>query len=161
AYDAHGRVVSATDVRNNVTSTSYTPPTGGPLLSTTETSPLGWTKRTTLDPAWGHPTTTVDSNGRRIEMAYDGLGRLTSVWLAGRDSATKTPSIAYSYLLRNDAPVVITSQRLNSTGGYITSYKFYDSLLRARQVQSADAAGGTSAVVTDTYYDSAGRIVRT
>jgi RHS repeat-associated protein len=160
-YDAYGRVLDAYDVRGNKTSTAYTPITGGPLTATTETSPLGWVKSTTYEPAWGLPLSTTDINSRRIDLAYDGLGRLTSVWMAGRDKATQSASIVYSYLVRNNAPTVVTTQRLNPAGGYITSYKLYDSLVRLRQTQDGDQAGGTGAVVTDTYYDSAGRVFKT
>ena len=33
------------------------------MTATTETSPLGWVKSTTLEPAWGLPRTTTDVNG--------------------------------------------------------------------------------------------------
>ena len=160
--DQYGRVLDAYDVRGGKTSTAYTPATGGPVTATTETSPLGWVKSTTLEPAWGLPLATTDVNNRKIELAYDGLGRLTAVWLAGRDrSAPQTPNITYDYLIRANAPSVVTTKRLNASGGYITSYKLYDNLLRERQSQDADGAGGPNAVVADTYYDSAGRAFKT
>src|SRR5439155_11143631 len=52
---------------------------------------------------------------------------------------------------------VVATKTLTAAGGYVTSYALYDGLLRARQTQNADAAGGTGAVVTDTFYDTAGR----
>src|SRR6185436_18064789 len=103
----------------------YTPATSGPLTAKTETSPLGWVKSTTYDPAFGNQTSTVDANGRRIDFAYDGLGRLRNVWLPGRDKATQTANIVYDYLLRNNAPTVVTSKKLNASGGYVISYKLY------------------------------------
>lgn len=160
AYDSYGRKLASTDLRGKTTTTAYQPATGGPVTGTTETSPLGWVTTTTLEPAWNLPLSTTDANGRRIDFAYDPMGRLTSVWLPGRDRATATPSIQYSYLVRNSAPTVITTQRVNAAGGYITSYKFFDNLMRDRQTQEPDAAGGTSAVVTDYFYDSAGRQVK-
>jgi RHS repeat-associated protein len=160
-YDVYGRVLDAYDVRGGKTSTAYTPATGGPLVGTTETSPLGWVKTTVLEPAWKLPLSTTDANGRRIDLAYDGLGRLTSVWLAGRDKATQSPSVTYAYLLRTNAPTVVTTKRVNASGGYMTSYQLYDSLVRMRQTQDSDGAGGAGAVVTDTYYDSAGRAFKT
>jgi RHS repeat-associated protein len=159
-YDSYGRKLQSTDIRGNTTTTAYQPATGGPVTGTTETSHLGWVTSTTLEPAWNLPLSTTDANGRRIDFAYDSMGRLTSVWLPGRDHATTSPSIRYDYLVRNNAPTVITTQRLNASGGYITSYKFFDNLMRDRQTQEADAAGGAGAVVTDYYYDSAGRQVK-
>jgi RHS repeat-associated protein len=159
-YDSYGRKVTSTDVRGNTTTTAYQPATGGPVTGTTETMGPGWVTSTTLEPAWSLPQSITDSNGRRTEFAYDAMGRLISVWLPGRDRATKSPNLVYDYLLRNNAPTVITAQRLNASDGYITSYRFFDNLMRDRQTQDPDEAGGTGALVTDIYYDSAGRVVK-
>jgi RHS repeat-associated protein len=156
-YDAYGRRLESTDVRGNRTVMTYEPASGAPPTTTTETTQLGWVTTITLEPAWNVPLSTTDANGRRVDFAYDPMGRLTSVWLPGRDRATSSPSIKYSYLVRNNAPAVVTMQRLNSAGGYITTFRFYDNLMRDRQTQAQDEAGGPSAVVTDHYYDSAGR----
>jgi RHS repeat-associated protein len=159
--DSYGRVLDSYDVRGQKTSTAYTPATGGPVTSMTETNPLGWVKSTTFEPAWNVTLSTTDVNGRKVDLAYDGLGRLTNVWMPGRDKATQTPNLVYDYLIRNNAVTVLTTKRLNASGGYITSYKLMDNLMRIRQTQEPDGAGGTSAVVTDTYYDSAGRVFKT
>lgn len=160
SYDKYGRTVESTDIRGNKTVTTYQPATGGPVTGTSEINSLGWVKQTTVEPAWNLPVTTLDANGRKVELAYDPLGRLTAVWLAGRDRATSSASITYDYLVRNNAPTVITSRRLNASGGYITTYKLFDNLMRDRQSQVPDEAGGPGAVVTDTFYDSAGRQVK-
>jgi len=160
-YDARGRQTETTDARGAATTFSYTPVIAGPQTGIAETSPLGWTKTTVFDPAFGLPLTTADANGRKVDLAYDPLGRLINVWLPGRDKATQSASIVYDYLIRNNAPTVVTTKRLNAAGGYITSYQLYDNLLRNRQTQESDGALGVSAVVTDTYYDSAGRAHRT
>ncbi|WP_157641213.1 RHS repeat-associated core domain-containing protein [Longispora albida] len=159
-YDDHGRPVVSANVKGNTIKTAYTPAKGGPVTGTTVTDPMGWNTVTTIEPAWGHATSTVDSNGRRTEMAYDGLGNLTAVWQPGRDRGTQDPSMRYTYLFRNNAPSVVKTEKLNQAGGYIATRTFYDSLLRARQTQIPDAAGGPNAVVTDTYYDSVGRVLR-
>jgi RHS repeat-associated protein len=158
SYDPDGRSLDVTDIRGNHTRTAYTPSTGGPVTQTIQTNPLGWTTTTNLEPAWGQATSTIDTNGRRTDLGYDALGRLTSVWLPGRDKASQTPNIGYAYLVRTTGPVVVTTRRLNAAGGYITSYALYDGLLRARQNQSPDQAGGSGAVVTDDYYDTTGRV---
>ncbi|MEV4411978.1 RHS repeat-associated core domain-containing protein [Catellatospora sp. NPDC049609] len=159
-YDSHGRILESVDIRGAKTTTAYTPATGGPLTATTETSHLGWVKSTTFEPAWNLPVVTTDANGRKIELAYDGLGRLTSVWLAGRDRATQTANIVYEYLIRNNAHTVVTTKRLNPAGDYVTSYLLHDSLLRLRQTQEANGTGGAGAVIADTFYDSAGRVYK-
>ena len=160
SYDSYGRPLESTDIRGNKIVTAYQPATGGPVTGTSDTNALGWVKSTTLEPAWNSPVATLDANGRTVELAYDPLGRLSAVWTAGRDRATSSAHITFDYLVRNNAPTVITSRRLNASGGYITSYKLFDNLMRERQSQVSDEAGGPGAVVTDTFYDSAGQQVK-
>ncbi|MFF5232465.1 RHS repeat domain-containing protein [Dactylosporangium sp. NPDC000521] len=157
-YDGYGRVDSETDVRGNTTTTTFVPATGGPVTGSVRTSPPGWATTVTIDPAFGNKVTTVDSNGRRVDMAYDGLGRLRSVWLAGRDKATQTANYTYEYRIRNDGPSVVTQRTLNADGGYVTVRQLHDGMLRARQTQASDGTGGPKAVISDTLYDSAGRV---
>jgi RHS repeat-associated protein len=160
-YDAQGRVIEQYDALNRKTTTAYTPTTGGPVTQvvTTKPSPFNFTTTTVMDSAYGQATAVIDTNNRRTDMTYDGLGRRTAVWLAGRDKATQSASITYSYSVRNDRPVATTTRRLNPSGGYTVTYSLADGLLRDRQTQSASPSGGR--IVTDTFYDSAGRRLRT
>lgn len=160
-YDAHGRPLDVWDVRGGKTSHVYTPTVGGPLTSVKEISPLGWEKTTVNEPAWGLPLSTLDPNSRKAELSYDGLGRLTGVWMPGRDRVSQSASVLYEYNVRNNAPTVVTTKRLNASGAYMTSYMLHDNMLRLRQTQENDAAGGSGAVVSDTFYDSAGRVYKT
>jgi RHS repeat-associated protein len=161
-YDTYGRVLTATDVRGNTTTHAYTPATGGPVTSATETNQLGWRTTTTLAPAWGEPTSEVDINGRRTDLTYDGLGRLTGVWLPGRDKAAgASASMTFAYNLRTNAPTVVTTSRLNASGGYTTSHELYDGLLRPRQTQAPEAGTAGGRIITDTFYDTAGRVAKT
>ncbi|MEV0269726.1 RHS repeat-associated core domain-containing protein [Hamadaea sp. NPDC050747] len=154
-YDPRGRALDVTDRRGNVIRTRYTPELTGPVTAVTITSPLGWTTTTTLQPAWSLPLSTVDPDGRRTDLSYDPLGRLTDVWLPGRAKATDTASLRYAYTVRTSAPSVVATTKLTPSGGYTTSYAFYDGLARPRQTQIPGPAGGT--LVSDTVYDSAGR----
>jgi RHS repeat-associated protein len=158
AYDANGRVTSSWDAMGARTTTAYTPATGGPVTATTVTNPMLHTTTTTVEPAWGSPMSTVDPNGKRTDLTYDGLGRLTSVWRPGRDKATQTASLTFGYLLRTDAATVVTTAGLTPAGAYTTSYALYDGLLRPRQTQSPSPSGGR--LLTDTFYDTAGRQVK-
>ena len=171
-YDAYGRVIESVDVRGAKTTHAYTHTPEGPVTEKTETNDFGWVTTTTLAPAWGLPTRTVDPNGRVSEFAYDALGRLTSVWLPGRNRGTPThennPTIRYEYAVRNnDQGTVVTTHRLvapaprQTADRYVTTHTIFDGLLRARQTQSRDGAGSDNAVVTDIFYDSAGRVKRT
>jgi RHS repeat-associated protein len=154
-YDTQGRVVRAWDAMDKLTKTDYTPGTGGPLTQTVVTNPLDHAATVTLEPAWGLAVRTVDANGKITDQKYDGLGRLTGVWLPGRDSQTETAHESYSYLLRTDKPSVVTTSKLNARGEQVTVYTLYDSLLRMRQTQSPSPSGGR--LMTETFYDSSGR----
>jgi YD repeat-containing protein len=157
-YDDQGRATATWDANNFKTSVAYTPASGGPVTATTTTNPLLHVTTATLEPAWGQPISTVDPNGKRTDLAYDGLGRLTDVWQPGRDQATQTASLHYDYAIHNDASTVVSTSTLNASGGYITSYVLYDGLLRARQTQAKSPSGGR--ILTDTFYDTAGRKVK-
>ncbi|HEU4426089.1 MAG TPA: RHS repeat-associated core domain-containing protein [Pilimelia sp.] len=157
AFDAYGRPIDAWDAANNHTGTAYTPASGGPVTRITTTNPLGWTSITELEPAWGLTTASIDANNRRGDLAYDPLGRLTGVWPPGRNKTTQTASTAYTYALSNTVPSVVATAKLNPAGGYVTTYAIYDALLRLRQTQAPEAGTGGGRVVTDTFYDTAGR----
>ncbi|WP_308190786.1 RHS repeat-associated core domain-containing protein [Streptomyces sp. HPF1205] len=157
AYDADGRVTDTADVDGNHTLTAYTPASGGPVTGTTSTNPMGWTTTTDLDPAWGTVTGVTDPNGRRTDLALDGLGRTTAVWLPGRAKASQSATTTYAYRLSTTAPDVVSTSTLNPNGGYTTGYTFYDGLLRPRQTQAPAVGPAGGAQVTDTFYDTAGR----
>lgn len=163
-YDANGRPLDSIDTLGRRSSTAYWPAAGGPVTAVTVTDPMGWPSTSTIEPAWGKPTRTVDVAGRRTDLAYDGLGRLTAVWLPGRDRSTgQTASTTYTYLVRasGGASAVTTSSLNNAGTGYISSYTIYDGLLRPRQTQAPAADLGGGRVITDTIYDSRGLVATT
>ncbi|WP_280876848.1 RHS repeat-associated core domain-containing protein [Streptomyces pseudovenezuelae] len=153
-YDVHGRVVESADQAGNATKTSYTPTTGGPVTGMKVEDPAGNTTTSTVDPRWGLVTATVDANKQRTDLEYDALGRLLKVWLPGRAKASDTPSLEYTYLVRNNGPVVTTTKSLLPNGSVATSHQLSDGLLRERQTQTPAANSGR--VVTTTEYDSRG-----
>lgn len=154
-YDSHGRETAEWDALDRRETTSYTPATGGPVTSRTETNTLGHSATTEFDVVVGEPSATIDENGRRTELAYDPLGRLTSVWLPNRSRVNgDSPSKRYSYLVRTDAPSVVTAEELRDDGSYEPTYTFYDGQDRVIQTQEPAPDGGR--VVTDTFYDSRG-----
>lgn len=156
-YDRHGRPVSVTDALDRTTSTTYTPATGGPLVRTVVTDPMGHTRATDWDVATGQPLTVTDANGYVTETAYDPLGRVREVWLANRPRAEGfAASYQFDYLVRREAPTVVTTTRIGPNGTYLSSNELYDGWLRLRQVQAPAAGGGR--LLTDTTYDSHGRV---
>ncbi|SBT53106.1 polymorphic toxin-type HINT domain-containing protein [Micromonospora auratinigra] len=156
-YDDLGRAVDSWDALDRHSATTYTPLRTGPVTQTVDTNPMGWTTTTTVEPAWGLATTTSDVNQLSTTVRYDGLGRLTKVWLPGRNPATDTPDTAYDYLIRTTGVNAVTTSHLNPKGGVTKSYSLYDGLLRPRQTQTASPSGGR--ILTDSFYDAAGRKV--
>ncbi|UWZ34801.1 hypothetical protein Drose_26920 [Dactylosporangium roseum] len=164
-YDSYGRPVSSVDARGHTVTTAYTPASGGPVTQMATTDQFftsGNTVTTTIDPTIG-PITVVDMNGHKTEATYDALGRVTAVWKPTEDRAAGAPaSEKYSYELNATAPSKTTAQVLQQINGpgnsnpvYLTSYTYYDGLLRTRNTQ-APAPGGTGRMVTETKYDNRG-----
>ncbi|SDP67192.1 RHS repeat-associated core domain-containing protein [Pedococcus dokdonensis] len=160
--DIHGRITKAYDAKNRATTTAYTPATGGPVRSVSVTTPdpdgagvlTAHTAVTAVDARWGLPTRVTDASGKFSDAAYDGLGRLVSVWAPGRDKATQTPTTRFTYTLRPTGPNAVTTETLTPSGGYVASVSLTDGLLRPRQRQDAVDGGGRT--VSDTMYDSRG-----
>ncbi|MFE7210083.1 RHS repeat domain-containing protein [Streptomyces sp. NPDC057611] len=155
-HDSYGRPVKVTDTEQNSVVTTYTPTTGMPT-KTVVTAPLGQTLTTETDPVRGVPVAETDANGKRTELGYDALGRLTGVWEPGRARSAypDSPNAAYEYQISRTAPPVVTTRELRGDGSTETSYEIYDGLLRERQTQSPSDTG-TGRVLTETQYDSRG-----
>ncbi|MEN3360478.1 MAG: hypothetical protein V7637_4460 [Mycobacteriales bacterium] len=160
AYDAYGRVTDTWDVKNGHSTTSYSPATG-PVTRQTTADQKGFSTVTDLQPAWGVPVGQTDPNGKRTDLAYDPFGRLISVWLPGRAKASQGPSTSYGYTIRTDGAAAVSTAELGPNGTTTTSYQLYDGLLRPRQTQRPASGPDGGRVVTDTYYDSAGRAYET
>jgi RHS repeat-associated protein len=163
-YDSYGRPVTTFDGNGNTTVTTYTMTNGlttsaevtkGPTVGAEATNALTESTTTTYDPLRGIPLTVTDPNGVVTTMHYDGLGRLTDVWEYSRPT-TDPASLIYTYDVPADrnAPVVVTTEKLNDESGYVTSTTLYDALLRVRQTQDPTPQGGI--LVTDDFYDSRG-----
>jgi RHS repeat-associated protein len=157
-YDNLGRPTAVTDTLNRTTKTAYVPDdTGyGPLTKQIVTDPKLYTATTEIDPAWGKATKVTDADGKVTEWAFDGLGRLTSVWKPNRIRAMQdAASIVYGYNVTNTAASWVQTDTLKSDGKtYNTSYEIYDSLLRPRQEQVPAPNGGR--VISETLYDDRG-----
>ncbi|MFJ4808987.1 polymorphic toxin-type HINT domain-containing protein [Streptomyces longwoodensis] len=159
-FDTYGRPLKVKDAAGTETSMSYTD-TNGLATKKVETNTLGWQTTTEYNPAWGSPTAQTDANSKRTDLAYDGLGRLISVWLPDLPkSANSAPSIKYAYTVRNKAPSVVTTQKLQVGGTYgVPEYTLYDGSLRPIQVQTEGPRNGR--MIADTFYDGLGRVVKT
>ncbi|WP_457032128.1 RHS repeat-associated core domain-containing protein [Kitasatospora sp. P5_F3] len=169
SFDTYGRQVSTTDPNRKdtghpngaTTTTVYTPATGELPSQLDVTNPLGWKSTTYMDPGRGVPTKAVDENGRITREAYDALGRLTGVWLPGRDPAatdgTQTPNRKFTYALNGTAsPSIVTSESLREDGTYAKSIQIYDGLGRVRQSQAMPAYGQVGRLISEAVFDSHG-----
>ncbi|MFF2126026.1 RHS repeat-associated core domain-containing protein [Streptomyces olivochromogenes] len=155
-YDDFGRPLDQTDLAGALTTTRYTD-VNGLISSTKVTNDAGHITTTSYDPLRGQSTGQTDPNTKRTDLAFDALGRLTSVWLPDRRS-TQTPSIKYSYLVRQDKPVAVKTEKIEQDGTYGVEYQLYDGLLRPRQKQTEGPNGAR--MVADTFYNATGNVKR-
>ncbi|GGY90679.1 hypothetical protein CP967_26860 [Streptomyces nitrosporeus] len=159
-FDAYGRPLVATDAAKTPVTNVYKDNAYGLAVSKTVTNALGWAATTEYAPQWGAVTAHTDENGKRTDLAHDGLGRTVSVWLPDRAKADHTPSITYEYGIRTNGPNYLRTRKIQADGGsYSDEYTLYDGLLRPRQIQTKGEKGGR--LVADTYYDGSGRVVTT
>ncbi|WP_344350591.1 RHS repeat-associated core domain-containing protein [Catellatospora coxensis] len=152
--DGYGRMTSAKDALGYSNGLEYTS-TNGLTTQTRTINKLGHAITTTIDPAFGVPTRVVDNDGKRTDLAYDALGRMTAVWLPNRDrDQGATPNVKFGYRIRTDGTTVVTTEQINNDGSYRPTYELFDGMLRLRQAQQPGP--GESWQVTDTFYDGRG-----
>ncbi|WP_407078335.1 RHS repeat-associated core domain-containing protein [Streptomyces sp. NPDC005435] len=159
-YDALGRLLIVKNTNGlAVSSTTYDPTSSGPLTSTSVNDAMTYKTTTTLDFATGAALKVTDPNNKVTESEYDSLGRTTKVWLPNRSKVLgKTPNYVYDYHVTSTAMSWVSTGTLKNDGsGYNTSYEFYDSLLRSRQVQAPSPQGGR--LIALTLYDARGLAV--
>ncbi|MFJ2257723.1 polymorphic toxin-type HINT domain-containing protein [Streptomyces sp. NPDC087844] len=156
-YDKYGRPLTLKDAKDTPKTITYTD-TYGLATSKKETNNLGWVATTEYAPQWGRASAQVDVNNKRTDLAYDGMGRLTSVWFPDRAKASYSPSIKYAYGIRTTDPSYVRTERVENGGTYGSEYTLYDGLLRPRQIQAKGQNSGR--LIADTYYDGSGRIVK-
>ncbi|WP_371501139.1 RHS repeat domain-containing protein [Kitasatospora sp. NBC_00374] len=189
-FDSYGRVLTSTDPSSTdpahpagaATTVTFSPAKPGELPGTvTVTTPApagavdaatGRVASTVFDTARGLPKISTDYNGRSTTETYDALGRLAGVWLPGRDTG-KPANKAFAYTVpgvvnNNAVPPTTTATSLvgvpDAGGNYATlpAVQIMDGLGRTIQTQSAPATSAyqPGRIITDTAYDSQGRVTR-
>ncbi|MGW0664880.1 polymorphic toxin-type HINT domain-containing protein [Streptodolium elevatio] len=159
-YDAYGRPLTEKDETGATTTTTYTPAAGAAPTSVKTSDVKSFETTTTYQPARGLAVKVVDPNGRTTEATYDALGRTTALWKPGRAKASSA-SITYTYTLSQTTTSSVTTRTLRGDETYFVSHEILDSFLKTRQTQATPADNSTGRVVTDTFYDSLGRVVKT
>ncbi|MFE0460779.1 RHS repeat-associated core domain-containing protein [Kitasatospora sp. NPDC058965] len=159
-YDAYGRPTRTLDPAGSASSTTYTP-AGGTLPTTvTATNPLGWTQTSTIAPARGAVTETVDQNGKVTDTTFDALGRRTQVWLPGRSKATQNADKTFAYAVHgagsNPDPSSVTTHVLREDNSYSSVVDIYDGFLSKRQSQTTTADNSAGRLISSTHFDSHG-----
>ena len=159
-YDGtYGRPTSIADPLGRTTTTTYTVGANGLDSAVKVRNPMPDPNKqettTTLDPTRGLPITATDPNGKVTTVEHDAMGRTTKVWLPGQE-ATETPNAEYAYSITKTAPSSVESKTLNPAGGQISSFEFFDGLLRPRQTQQLSPDGKTT--IADTKYDDRGAV---
>ncbi|MFC4591015.1 RHS repeat domain-containing protein [Sphaerisporangium corydalis] len=154
-FDTLGRPLVVTDAGGHPTTTAYTPAGAGVPAKTVVTNVKQQKVTTFLDGTRGLPVRTYDPGDAKTEQTYDGLGRLTGVWLPDRSKdGGQSASLTYSYVFqRGKAPSIGTGTVKSSTTA-TWSYQIFDSLLRPMQTQAPTPNGGR--LLSDTRYDARG-----
>ncbi|MFJ4691733.1 RHS repeat-associated core domain-containing protein [Streptomyces sp. NPDC088766] len=152
-YDSYGRPKDGYDAGGNKTTTGYTVDSVGLTTGTTVTNAKNQTTSTVTDPTRGLTLVSTDANGIAATVHYDALGRTTDVWQHSRPT-TAPADIKYTYTVSQTGQSGITTQNLNDSLGYVTSYTLVDSLGRSRQSQAPTPQGGR--LITESFYDSHG-----
>ena len=177
-HDAYGRTTRTADALGRTTTTSYAPSTGALPTRVTTTNPALWTSSVTLDQGRGVQLRATDVNGQVTDENFDGLGRATAVWLPGHAKAANTnqPNYTFDDHLFGTLPKRVTSgqpQNILSTnaythtaslredGSYADSYAILDGYGEGVQTQAVTADNSTGRVITDTAYDTLGRVIET
>ncbi|MFD0560131.1 RHS repeat-associated protein [Stackebrandtia endophytica] len=153
-FDELGRITAEVDALGNTTTTRFVPAGAGPVEYSIVTNPLGHAVTTYQHPQWAEPWKVVDANGVVTQLTYDPFGRLTGVWKDGR-SLDEPANLKFSYVVRADGPLAVTSQELGPNGVYTTEIELLDSLYRPRLTQTSSQDGGR--LLTETGYDDRGQ----
>ncbi|MER7752609.1 RHS repeat-associated core domain-containing protein [Kitasatospora sp. NPDC097643] len=149
------------------TTTGYTPATGRPTQSRTTGAPAtagnsatANTTTTDYEPARGLTADTVDTNNRRTDLQYDGLGRILKVWQPNRSKSTgQSPNHQFGYAIADGAITAVTTLSLNADGSQDTGYTLYDGFGRVRQTQAPGDNGGR--IISDSFYNERGQVALT
>ena len=158
-YDTWGRVTKTIDAKNESTTYAYTAATASVPDKIVTTGPTGLASTSNLT-ARGTASSVIDANGQTVSLAYDPLGRLTSVTEPTQTGAASQVSTVYAYTTAANTVTRVTTGSLLANGITRTHrYDYYDGWGRHIQTQVPQVNSTTAApgrVVTLTHYDDRG-----
>ena len=129
-----------------------------------EKNALGHAKYYTYDKARGVPTSLTDPNNATTSATYDEFARLLTIVRPGDDANNPTARMSYHTAstpsLNN--PFWTEAQQRITGSMYFTLRKYYNGIGQLLQTQVVGATIGTQTrdILTDTFYDSGGRVYR-
>lgn len=168
SYDVYGRVVSTTDALGRTTATNYGTGIAAKYLpasvtttnsGTAGTTTYSWSSTSKRDLARQLPLTNTDPNGHVTDCVWDGLGRLTKVWLPNHTKASyaTSPSMQYGYVVANNKFVSVTSSTLTDANTQNVGVQIFDALLQPRQIQATPRTGeNATRLISNIGYDTHG-----
>lgn len=165
-FDGFGNAISMTDWAGAVTRLSIDPSHTFVVEVTSPVLANGIQLKTqsTFDPGFGVETSTVDANGNERRNELDGLGRVVREFGPGTDRSNGAANVLLSttrYLRDNTLTLVEVAERnawdQDDQTQWPRSKLYVDGLSRPVRTVRAAPLGGQE-VVTETRYDSAGRV---
>ncbi|WP_051754879.1 RHS repeat-associated core domain-containing protein [Kitasatospora purpeofusca] len=162
-YDTYGRVTTSTDAAGATTGTEYQPAANVLPTSVKVTNAKGWSSTTTFHPTREVPVKSVDHNGRTSQQTVDALGRTTAAWQPGRTPGTDLADSLFEYQLSNTGTSSVTTRKLRESGkSYTVGVTILNAFGEPVQSQSTPANNAAdSRVISDTFYNSHGQVVKT
>ncbi|MCX4756998.1 RHS repeat-associated core domain-containing protein [Kitasatospora purpeofusca] len=162
-YDSYGRVTTSTDAAGATTGTEYQPASGALPTTVKVTNAKGWSSTTAFHPTREVPVSSTDHNGRTSQQTVDALGRTTASWQPGRTPGKDLADTVVEYQLTNTGTSSVTTKQLRESGeSYTVGVTILNAFGEPVQNQSSPAnAAADARVVSDTFYDSHGQVVKT
>lgn len=149
-YNANGTTATVTDAKGTITTFGYNGAGGCNNLLLTSESVAGMTSTQAWNCDGAVNTSSTDVNNNTTYYTYGPQWQLTSTQFPDGGQATVT------YNLTASPPNIVTSQKINASGNWLTNQTNFDGLGRpARKMLTSDPQG---TVYSDISYNNMGQI---
>ncbi len=156
-YDSYANVAASSDPRGATTTFSYDPTYH--LVPTASTNPLGQTSLQQVDLATRQVASSTDANGSNERWIRDGFGRPLERWIQNPDAPGTVLAERWSY---GDSarPVWVRHEAFDGVQDLDPSIDFTYADGAGRVIQTRALEATSTYIVSDTLYDSRGRVAR-